>query len=362
MIPTGLFSQAGGYIMYGLLFLALLTGGSGVVNLCRSTPALERPTGLLLVAVPILFAAGFGWICWFHYQIYTSLPLVLPENIVSWLNTQLNAMNDRSAYGLPLYDPAHPPRYAIPLWIENEKYYFWFMCYSLMAVIAHFRLPNHRLRAVLHLLLLAQIGILFVWADPFASPLPRFFEEIRPWFNQNLPPMNRFGLFMKLYPRMIFYYNAEYMWFHPPLLFLAYACITLTFVTSVFMLVRRELAIEIAGYDFAKFGYFMLTLGMLLGYPWALQAWGPNWWWDPKICSSIMMWAIFSTYLHTRLYANKPGMWYFSSILGILCFLAMIFTFATSFFFPGEHTFQEADDTVKRTVGRGLYESQIKEF
>ena len=152
--------------------------------------------------------------------------------------------------------------------------------------------------------------------------------------------MDRVGLFMRMYPKMVFYYNAHYMWFHPPLLFLAYACITLTFVTSVFMLFRRELAIEKIGYDFAKFGYFMLTLGMLLGYPWALQAWGPNWWWDPKICSSIMMWALFSTYLHTRLYANKRGMWYFSSILGILCFAAMIFTFVSSFYFPGEHTFQ----------------------
>ena len=36
---------------------------------------------------------------------------------------------------------------------------------------------------------------------------------------------------------------------------------------------------------------YLFALGMLLGYPWALQAWGPNWWWDPKICSSLMMWA-----------------------------------------------------------------------
>ena len=152
--------------------------------------------------------------------------------------------------------------------------------------------------------------------------------------------MVKIGSFMKLYPKMIFYYNAEYMWLHPPMLFVSYACITIAFVTSSFMLVKRDIDIEKTGYDFAKLGYFMLTLGMLLGYPWALKAWGPNWWWDPKICSSIMMWAIYSTYLHTRLYANKPGMWYFSSALGIICFLAMIFTFLTSFFFPGEHTFQ----------------------
>jgi cytochrome c biogenesis factor len=152
--------------------------------------------------------------------------------------------------------------------------------------------------------------------------------------------MGQIKAFMGLYPRMIFYYNTPYMWFHPPLLFLAYACITITFVTSVFMLAAREFSVETLGYGYAKLGYFLLTLGMLLGYPWALQSWGANWWWDPKICSSIMMWAIFTTYLHARIYVRKPGMWYFCSALGILCYLAMIFTFLTSFYFPGEHTFQ----------------------
>lgn len=334
------FSSTGGTMMLLLLALAILCGLSGTANLFAAVPRFSRQTGWLLAAVVAVFVAGFVLICWFHYRIYLSLPLQLPDSLGSFLNSQLKAMNSRSAYGLPFYDATAPPRYIIPVWIENEKYFFWVMCYAFMALIAHFRLPQHRFRAVLHLLLLVQVLLLFFLADPFAAPLPKFFGEITPWFAGGMAPRQQLGLFMKLYPRMIFYYNAEYMWFHPPLLFLAYACITLTFVSSVFMLVKRQLEIEVLGYDFAKLGYFALTLGMLLGYPWALQAWGPNWWWDPKICSSIMMWAIFSTYLHTRLYANKKAMWYFSSALGILLFLAMIFTFLASFYFPGEHTFQ----------------------
>ena len=214
------------------------------------------------------------------------------------------------------------------------------MCYSIMAFIAHYRIHHHRVRALLYILFTAQVLILFFTTDPFANPLPGFFEEIRPWFEGNLTQRGQLGLFMKLYPRMIFYYNASYMWVHPPMLFISYACITLIFVTSLLMLVRRDPALEAAGYDFAKLGFLLLTIGMLIGYPWALKAWGPNWWWDPKICSSIMMWSVFSTYLHTRLYAGRTGMWYFTSVLGILCFLAMIFTFLTSLFFPGEHTSQ----------------------
>jgi len=340
LLPLVSFVKYGQWLMVALVVTSLVNGGLGGINLLRKTPVFSRAGGYLLFFITFLFLLGFGFICWFHLQIYQHLPLQLPEKLIGWLNQQLQTMNSRSAYGMPLYDPAAPPRYAIPVWIENEKYYFWFMCYGVMALIAYYRLHHHRFRAVLQLFLAIQVGILFFVANPFTEPLPRFFDEITPWFQGNSGPMQQFGLFMKLYPRMIFYYNAEYMWMHPPLLFISYACITLTFVACVFMLVRRELVIEQLGYAYAKLGFFLLTLGMLLGYPWALKAWGPNWWWDPKICSSIMMWAVYSTYLHTRLYANKKGMWYFSAGLGILCFVAMIFTFLASFYFPGEHTFQ----------------------
>ncbi|HHO49155.1 MAG TPA: cytochrome C biogenesis protein [Desulfobacteraceae bacterium] len=339
LVPLTRFGDIGNGIIWILAFFAVLVGLSGIVNLFRPIRALQRPTGYLLVLLAVVFLAGFAWIGWFHHQIYVRLPLALPANLAQFLNSHLQMMNQGADFGLPLYDAAAPPRYVLPLWLENEKYYFWFMCYALLALPAHFRMQHPRLRAALHILLAVQVGILFGAANPFADPLPNFFGAVEPWFTGNLSPAQRFGLFMQLYPKMIFYYNAEYMWFHPPLLFLSYACITVTFVTSVFMLVRREQEVEKMGYDHARLGFFLLTLGMLLGYPWALKAWRPNWWWDPKICSSIMMWAIYSTYLHTRLYAHKPFMWYFSSFLGILCFLAMIFTFISSFFFPGEHTF-----------------------
>jgi len=339
LVPLNLFTQAGNTIVWLLLATASLVGVSGLVNICRPVSGTQRLTGYLFILVTGIFLAGFSLICWFHYQVYLLLPLELPANLAEYLNRQLEMMNRGAEYGLPFYSSESPPRYMLPLWLENEKYYFWFMCYAFMALIGHYRLAHERLRGVLHLLLAVQVGILAWAANPFVAPLPKFFASVEPWFMQNLAPGQRLGLFMQLYPKMVFYYNAEYMWFHPPMLFLSYACITMTFVTSVFMLVKREGSIETMGYDYAKLGFFMLTLGMLLGYPWALKAWGPNWWWDPKICSSIMMWAIYSTYLHTRLYANRPFMWYFSSVLGIVCFLAMLFTFISSFFFPGEHTF-----------------------
>ncbi|MBA3015363.1 MAG: cytochrome C biogenesis protein [Desulfobulbaceae bacterium] len=337
---TGPFSYIGQGIMIALLAFSLLGGIMGVMNVSRKDSVAFPVLQWTFVGINLIFMAGFVLICWLHYQIYQTLPLEFPEAIVPLVNQQLELINAQAQYAFPLLDPAHPPRYVIPLWVENEKYYFWFTCYSFMAFFAFLHTASHRLKGALVVLLTLQISILYWFANPFSQPLPKFFSEIGAWYAAGDDPRQMFGEFMRLYPRMIFYYNTHYMWLHPPMLFLSYSAITVTFITSVFMLVKRDVEIETLGYDSAKFGYFMLTLGMLLGYPWALQAWGPNWWWDPKICSSIMMWAIYSTYLHTRLYANKKLMWYFTSILGIVCFVAMIFTFISSFYFPGEHTFQ----------------------
>jgi len=340
ILPITIFSQGGTFFMTILLITAGLIALSAFLNLFSPKPLYQRSSTTIIVTSNFFFIAGFLWICWFHWQIYLKMPLDVPENLIAWINRQLEILNRNSDYGMQLYNAASPPRYKIPVWIENEKYYFWFMCYGIMALWVHFRLQSHRFRAMLHLFLALQIAILYFWVDPFRSPLPQFLGEIAPWYIPGQSLMAKAGYFMRLYPKMVFYYNAEYMWFHPPLLFISYGAITIIFITSVFMLIKRDLLIERIGYVYAKLGFFMLTLGMLLGYPWALKAWGPNWWWDPKICSSLVMWAAFSTYLHTRLYANKKSMWYFTALLGIICFLAMIFTFLTSFYFPGEHTFQ----------------------
>lgn len=340
LIPAETFSSVGNVLLAVMLILSILTALSGTVNMFSRKPVWQNSTTGMMVGINLLFLGGFLWICWFHWQIYQNLPLEVPESLITWINIQLQNMNRSSVYSMPLYDAADPPRYMIPLWIENEKYFFWFLCYAIMALLVHLRLPNHRFRGVLHLFLAAQVAILYFWTNPFSAPLSQFFNEIGPWYGAGQSLMHKAGYFMRLYPKMIFYYNAEYMWFHPPLLFISYGSITIVFIASVFMLFKRDLLIEKIGYGYAKLGFFMLTLGMLLGYPWALKAWGPNWWWDPKICSSLMMWAVYSTYLHTRLYANKKSMWYFTAFLGIICFLAMIFTFLTSFYFPGEHTFQ----------------------
>ena len=332
-----LYQKSGGFLIYALLIATVALAACVPWQICRTDGRSERVAYVLMVAVSALLAAGAVLVIWLHWEIYRHVVLRLPEDLVHELNRWLQAASGRSTYTLPLYDPAAPPRYFLPFWLENEKYLFWFLSYAGMAIFAWRRLSRPVFRILLQTLLVVQVIALCLVCDPFHQPLAGFFQEISPWFSP-LAPMPRLGLFMQLYPRLIFYYNAHYMWVHPPLLFLAYAGLTVFFAGCVAMLKTRELVCEAMAYGYAKVSYLFLTAGMLLGYPWALQAWGPNWWWDPKVASSLMMWTVFSTYLHGRLYLSRRGMWGFVGGLGILCFGAMLFTFMASFFFPGEHT------------------------
>ena len=288
---------------------------------------------LLLGTLTVCFAI----LAWYHYRIWTDLPLTVPPEVGEWINNNLRAMERQGRGGLPPVDWSTPPRYAIPLWIEGEKFFFWSLVYAAALLYPYLRRTSLAFRTALYGFLNIYVwGVLF-FARPFTEPLVKFMTEVTPWFSAGA--YLKAQLFFRLYPRMIFFYNAHYMWIHPPLMFAAYALLAVTFIACIFMLFSARREHEREAYAFAKIGYILLTFGMLIGYPWALQAWGPNWWWDPKIAASIMMWFLYSAYLHTRLYTHRRFMWFFSAGLGILCYLSLVFTYFMAWFFPGEHTF-----------------------
>jgi len=85
-------------------------------------------------------------------------------------------------------------------------------------------------------------------------------------------------------------------------------------------------------------GYPLFTLGALFaGAIWAYKAWGRPWGWDPKEVGSLVIWLIYSAYLHARMTAGWRGKR--SAILSILGFAAAIFSFISNLFVGGLHTY-----------------------
>lgn len=269
----------------------------------------------LILGIFLSLLAGFLLLGWFHYQIYQYLPLANPINgeIVG--------------------------RYAIPLWIEDEKLYFWTFLIALWLVIMRKRTGGFQI--ALNLTLTAFVTLTVLTSNPFIAPLSNFNSEIagysRVLASQDLNvKMQAFGATAG---QMQGYYNSSYMWIHPPLLFLAYSTFVISFFGAVFMLIKRDHEFDKIAYQWAKPGYIVLTIGLLLGYPWAVDAWkGQPWWYSPKINVTLMMWVLYTAYLHSRLYLHRRGMWHTSAILGILGFTAVIATYLSTYVLPGIHS------------------------
>jgi len=85
-------------------------------------------------------------------------------------------------------------------------------------------------------------------------------------------------------------------------------------------------------------GYPLFTLGALFaGAIWAWKAWGRPWGWDPKEVGSLVIWLVYSAYLHARVTAGWKGKR--AAILSILGFAAAIFSFISNLFVGGLHTY-----------------------
>ncbi|MCX9083342.1 MAG: cytochrome c biogenesis protein CcsA [Candidatus Methanoperedens sp.] len=265
-----------------------------------------------------LYIVGFLILTWFHLQIYNSVLIEYPAAMREMISVKSS-------------------RFAIPLWIENEKLYFWAMFSSIFALTVKQRKD---IIAFLGIILSIFSVIVYFWSNPFNDPLPIVHGEISRWFaalSSNDTAI--FQMAGTLYGRITYYYNSTYMWTHPPMLFIAYASLIITFAACVFMLLKNDRLYDQIAYRYSKIGYLLLTTGMLIGYPWAIIAWKDSaWWWDPKISGSIMMWVLYSAYLHSRIYVNRDKMWKTTAFLGIICFGSLIFTYLLTYIVPGIHS------------------------
>lgn len=303
-----LVQSVGQPLLVGALFLALALLASSAY------PRFKR-TGLILAAVIVTLALGYVLLIWFHVRIYQLLPLEDPAT--------------GTFFG----------RYMIPPWIENEKIYFWALLYSFWLIFM--RKKTRALRVGTSFGLVLLIFMTLFTSNPFVFPLGDFTKQIIAMQQATgvQDPSTQAGAFMQASQMMKYFYNSAYMWIHPPLLFLAYSGFSVAFFGSLLMTFRRNSQYERLAYSWSKWGYLVLTMGLLIGYPWTIEAWkGQPWWFSPKINVTLMMWVLYSAYLHSRLYLNRRGMWKTTSVLGLLSFSAVIATYLSTYVLPGIHS------------------------
>ncbi len=145
--------------------------------------------------------------------------------------------------------------------------------------------------------------------------------------------------------------------FHVTFAFLGNAIFTLTFCCGVMYLIQEHQLkskkmgaitkrlpslnlLDDLSYQSLKFGFPLLTLGIITGAVWAEYAWGRYWGWDPKETWSLITWFLYAALLHQRLTVGWRGRK--AAIMAIVGFLAVLFTFlGVNLILPGLHTYSK---------------------
>jgi cytochrome c biogenesis factor len=279
----------------------------------------------VLTGAALLLVVGELGLIWFHFRLSQLANVVSPDGLASG-------------------------RVSVPLWVEGEKLFVWALVTALLGVCLR-RQRDELLQGVMLVVAVLMLGAGLL-GKPFSAPLPSFLGQ---YFGY-LQGMYAGGLaaqsaYEGMESSRQFYYNAWYMWVHPPMLFLAYGAFAISFVATLKMIATRRASFETTAYRWARFGYVWLTLGMLLGLPWALMAWqGDSWWWSGKVNMSLMMWLLYTAYLHARLYLRRRGMWKLVAVLGVLSFVILVLTYATTYVVPGAHSYASAPSAQQRVA------------
>jgi cytochrome c-type biogenesis protein CcsB len=85
----------------------------------------------------------------------------------------------------------------------------------------------------------------------------------------------------------------------------------------------KPLDLERVSYDAIRFGFVLLTVGLLVGSVWAKSAWGDYWVWDPKENWSLVTWLVYGAHLHLRRvkgWRGNKGAWLAIAGFGVVMF------------------------------------------
>ena len=98
---------------------------------------------------------------------------------------------------------------------------------------------------------------------------------------------------------------------------------------------------EGTAFRLVRFGFPLLTLGLVLGSVWGKHAWGDYWNWDPKELWGLAMWLVYLTYLQFRVHTRAafPRANCALVLLGALAVAATLSWVNLSLLFAGLHSY-----------------------
>lgn len=131
------------------------------------------------------------------------------------------------------------------------------------------------------------------------------------------------GVFLALVVAPVEAFQGEpyrILYLHVPSVVTAYVAFTVTFVSSVLYLLKRQLRFDRFAAVSAELGEVFLTLVLLTGPIWGKPVWGAWWTWDARLTTALILWFIFAGYLMLRAWSG-PEAGRAAAVVAIIGFL-----------------------------------------
>lgn len=218
--------------------------------------------------------------------------------------------SDFSINYVHLYSSIDLPRiYKISALWTGEEGSILFLSWVLLLVALYFNErikldPERYIILIMALLLL----ILTILLNPFALTLEAYPE-------MGSVPEDGFGL----NPLLI----NIWMVLHPPAIFIGYALMVGVFAAAM---VKRD-GWESLSRSFARLAWVILGAGIVSGCIWSYEVWESYWIWDPAFTSSLMVWLLFTGYLHAAArHRREEDYQQLAPALGIMSFVTALYS------------------------------------
>ncbi|MBM4178635.1 MAG: hypothetical protein FJ211_04805 [Ignavibacteria bacterium] len=211
---------------------------------------------------------------------------------------------------------------------QEGSFLLWTLFVAIIGVVLQPYAKRHGYEApvmVFYGLILSFLTLLLVAKNPFSFYYETFAAKGITAIPEEIP-LNGKGLNPLLH-------NA-WITIHPPILFMGFASMSVSFAFAMAGLVRKEYHrwIDVA-LPWTLFATGVLGFGIMLGGFWAYETlgWGGFWGWDPVENSSLIPWLVVVALVHTMLVQKRTkGLVKTNMILALLGFVMVLYsTFLT---------------------------------
>jgi heme exporter protein C len=128
------------------------------------------------------------------------------------------------------------------------------------------------------------------------------------------------------------------LYFHLPPAIMTYVTLSLSVVTAILFLIRKDIRYDAFSESAAVLGLIYGGVTLVAGAIWANAVWGVYWNWDPRETTTLVLWLAYIGYFLLRMSVENPERQAIvSAAFNILAFMTVPLSYLSFILWPSLH-------------------------